>query len=224
MRILLVEDDTNIRENIRRALVEQHYLVDTAADGEEGEDLALSNDYDLIVLDIMLPKVDGRTVCRRIREESLTTPILMMTALGENEDVIEGLDAGADDYIVKPFHLGVLLARVRSLARRVSDVKTTEIHVADLVLNTAARTVTRSGRPVELTAKEFALLEYFVMNRGKVLTRDMISEHVWDMNFDPRSNVVESLIRFLRQRVDKDFGRQLIHTVRGMGYRFSDEE
>jgi DNA-binding response OmpR family regulator len=224
MRILLVEDDSNIRETIRRTLVEQHYLVDTASDGEEGEDLALSNDYDLIILDIMLPKVDGRTVCRRIREEEITTPILMMTALGENEDVIEGLDAGADDYIVKPFHLGVLLARVRSLARRVSDVKTTEIRIADLVLNTASRTVTRCGRPIELTAKEFALLEYFVMNRGKVLTREMISEHVWDMNFDPRSNVVESLVRFLRQRVDRDFDRQLIHTVRGMGYRFSDEE
>ena len=224
MRILVVEDDANIAAAIRRELVDQHYSVDVASDGMAGEDLALSNDYDLILLDLMLPKKDGRDVCKSLREDGLTTPILMMTALGEAEDTIHGLDAGADDYLVKPFHMGVLLARIRSLSRRKSEHKTTELKVADLVLDTAKRTVSRSGVPITLTAKEFSLLEYFIMNKERVLTRDMISEHVWDMNFDPRSNVVDSLVRFLRQRIDKDFSPTLIHTVRGVGYRLSEEE
>ncbi len=222
MRILIVEDDRNIAEVMRRELVEQHYLVDIAHDGATGEDLALSNDYDLILLDLMLPEKDGRSVCKTLRDEGIATPILMTTALGDAHDVIHGLDAGADDYLVKPFHTGVLLARVRSLSRRQSDFKTVELRAADLVLNTARRTVSRGGRQITLTAKEFALLEYFMMNRERVLTREMISEHVWDMNFDPRSNVIDSLVRFLRLRVDKGFEPQLIHTVRGAGYRFSE--
>lgn len=222
MRILIVEDDRNIAEVIRRELVEQHYLVDIAHDGKTGEDLALSNDYDLILLDLMLPGKDGRSVCKTLREEGVATPILMTTALGDADDVIHGLDVGADDYLVKPFHTGVLLARVRSLSRRQSDFKTVELRAADLVLDTARRTVSRGGRQLSLTAKEFALLEYFMMNRERVLTREMISEHVWDMNFDPRSNVIDSLVRFLRLRVDKGFEPQLIHTVRGAGYRFSE--
>ncbi len=222
MRILIVEDDRNIANAIRRELVEQHYLVDLAYDGETGEDLALSNDYDLILLDLMLPKKDGRNICRTLRGEGITTPILMTTALSQAEDVIHGLDVGADDYLVKPFHMGVLLARIRSLSRRGSEQKTAEIRAADLVLDTARRTVVRGGVPINLTAKEFALLEYFMMNRDRVLTREMISEHVWDMNFDPRSNVIDSLVRFLRQRVDKGFPMPLIHTVRGAGYRFSE--
>ncbi|HVZ40423.1 MAG TPA: response regulator transcription factor [Candidatus Kapabacteria bacterium] len=224
MRILIVEDDPNIAGEISRALVEGHYLVDIAQDGEEGEDLALSNDYDLILLDIMLPKRDGRAVCKAIRDEGIATPILMMTAMGQDEDVIHGLDVGADDYLVKPFRMGVLLARVRSLTRRRSEHRTTQLTAADLMLDTVKRTVSRSGVMIDLTAKEFALLEYFLMNKGRVLTREMISEHVWDMNFDPRSNVVDSLVRFLRQRIDKDFSPVLIHTVRGVGYRLTDEE
>lgn len=224
MRILIVEDDRAIADEIRRELSAQHYTVDMAADGEQGEDLALSNDYDLILLDLMLPKKDGRDVCRTLRSEGITTPILMMTALGDTEQVISGLDTGADDYLVKPFHIGVLLARIRSLARRHSDQKTAQLEVADLVLDAARRVVTRAGRTIDLTAKEFALLEYFLHNRERVLTREMISEHVWDMNFDPRSNVVDSLVRFLRQRIDKGFSKPLIHTVRGVGYRLSEEE
>jgi DNA-binding response OmpR family regulator len=224
MKILLIEDDRGISSTIERELVENRYIVDVAHDGVTGEDLAASNDYDLIILDVMLPKKDGRDVCRSLREEGVSTPILMMTALGENEDVIAGLDIGADDYLVKPFHAGVLLARIRSLTRRGTDQKSTEIRVADLVLDTVQRTVSRSGTPIHLSSKEFALLEYFVMNQRKVLTRDMISEHVWEMNFDPRSNVVDSLVRFLRLRVDRDFTPQLIHTVRGVGYRFSTDE
>lgn len=222
MRILIVEDDRNIADVIRRELVERHYLVDVAHDGKGGEELALANEYDLILLDLMLPGKDGGDVCRTLRKEGITTPILMATALGEAEDVIQGLDVGADDYLVKPFHMGVLLARIRSLSRRSSEQKTTQLRAADLVLDTARRTVTRAGVRINLTAKEFALLEYFMMQRDKVLTREMISEHVWDINFDPRSNVIDSLVRFLRLRIDKDFSSPLIHTVRGVGYRFSE--
>ena len=172
----------------------------------------------------MLPKKDGREVCRDLRTKGNTTPILMLTALDGVEQRIEGLDSGADDYLSKPFHFGELLARVRSLIRRQTDVKSTEIRYADLVLDTVNRTVARQGTAIKLTPKEFALLEYFAMNHGRVLTREMISEHVWDMNFDPQSNVIDSFVRFLRQKVDRGFQPQLIHTVRGVGYRFSETE
>jgi two-component system, OmpR family, copper resistance phosphate regulon response regulator CusR len=224
MRILIVEDDPNIADVIRRGLVAQHYSVDVAADGRRGEELALVNDYDLIILDILLPFKDGRDVCQSLRNKEIATPILMLTALGEVEDKIHGLDIGADDYLTKPFHFGELLARVRSLSRRQTDQKTTEIQVADLVLDTARRTVVRNNTPIILTAKEFALLEYLAINNGKVLTREKISEHVWDMNFDPQSNIIDSFIRFLRQKIDKDFNPPLIHTVRGVGYRMSVEK
>lgn len=224
MRILIIEDDHNIADVIRRGLQEQHYSVDRAMSGEEGGEMALINTYDLIILDLMLPKMDGVSLCRELRVQGIKTPILILTALDAIDSKIEGLDAGADDYLTKPFHFGELLARVRSLIRRQSDEKTSEIQVADLVLDTARRVVARNGLPVALTAKEFALLEYFMMNRGKVLTREQISEHVWDMNFDPQSNVIDSFVRFLRQKIDKDHSTPLIHTVRGIGYRFSDEE
>jgi DNA-binding response OmpR family regulator len=222
MRILLIEDDPVVSVLIRSALVAQHYYVDLARDGVEGLELAYTNDYDLVVLDIMLPRKNGREVCRELRAEGITVPILMLTSLETANDIIGGLDAGADDYLTKPCDLGVLLAHVRSLTRRNSQQKTTEIQVDDLLLDTAARTVVRGGKPIDLTAKEFALLEYFALNQGRVLTRDMISQAVWDMNFDAQSNVVESLVRFLRRKIDKGFPNKLIHTVRGMGYKFSD--
>ncbi len=222
MRILVVEDDENIASVIRRGLVEQHYSVDVAPDGEEGQDAAWSNDYDLIILDVMLPKIDGYSLCKMLRDEGLTTPILMLTALGGSNDVITGLDQGADDYLTKPFDFGVLLARIRSLTRRRFETKTAVIEISDLKIDTAKRTVERNGQPVTLTAKEFSLLEYFVMNKGRVLTREVIAEHVWDINFDPKSNVIESLVRFLRQKIDRDHEAPLIHTVRGVGYRFDD--
>mgnify|MGYP000921593343 FL=1 len=224
MRILIVEDDAKIADGIRRGLVEQHYSVDIAPDGEEGEYLANTNDYDLIVLDIMLPKMNGWEVLRSLRESGLKTPILMLTALDSVEDKIRGLDYGADDYLTKPFNFGEFLARIRSLTRRQSDQKTSTISIADLTIDTASRSVVRSSKKINLSAKEFALLEYFMMNPNKVLTREMISEHVWDMNFDPQSNVIDSFIRFLRQKVDKEFSPELIHTVRGAGYKFSVEE
>ena len=224
MRILVVEDDEKITALIRRELLEQRYVVDVAVDGPSGEFLALTNDYDLLLLDLLLPGKDGREVCRTLRTNGFTTPILMMTALGEDDDVITGFDVGADDYIVKPFSLGVLLAHIRALVRRQADQKVTLLRIADLELDTVHRTATRAGKPLMLSAKEFVLLEYLMMNRDRLLTRSMISEHVWDMNFDPRSNVIDSLIRFLRQRIDHGFSPQLIHTIRGMGYRFSDQE
>jgi two-component system copper resistance phosphate regulon response regulator CusR len=219
MRILIVEDDINIADVLRRGLVEQHYSVDVANDGRAGYEMALVNEYDLVVLDIMLPGMNGREICRGLRAEGVLTPILMLTALGSAGDVITGLDAGADDYLTKPFDFGILLARVRSLTRRNSEMRTTEIRIADLLIDTARRTVARNETPIVLTAKEFALLEYFVMNKGRVLTRESIGEHVWDINFDPRSNVIESLVRFLRQKIDVDGQESLIQTVRGVGYR-----
>lgn len=224
MRILVIEDDREIADLLKRGLAEQHYSVDVAFDGEEGEYLGLTNDYDLVILDLMLPKKDGRRVCNDLRQQGNQTPILMLTARDTIDDKIQGLDVGADDYMTKPFHFGELLARVRALIRRQSDQKATELRVGDLVLDTARRSVSRSGVPIKLTAKEFALLEYFVMNRDRVLTREMISEHVWDMNFDPQSNVIDSFVRFLRQKVDKGFDRQLIQTVRGVGYKLAESE
>jgi two-component system, OmpR family, copper resistance phosphate regulon response regulator CusR len=222
MRILLVEDDVKIADAIYRGLTEQHYSVDLAKDGEEGDYLAKTNDYDLLILDILLPKMDGWEVCRSIRSDKITTPILMLTALDSVDDKIRGLDYGADDYLTKPFNFGELLARIRSLVRRQSDEKTSIIEVANLKINTATREVSRDDKQINLSAKEFAMLEYFVHYKNKVLTREMISEHVWDMNFDPQSNVIDSFVRFLRQKIDKGFEPELIHTVRGVGYKFSD--
>jgi DNA-binding response OmpR family regulator len=222
MRILIVEDDVNICDMLRRGLVEQHYSVDVAHDGETGLDLAWSNDYDLVILDLMLPKRDGKSVCKSLRTDGVVTPILMLTALASSNDVISGLDHGADDYLTKPFDFGVLLARVRSLTRRRSEHRTAEIRIADLTIDTARRVVERNGRQISLTPKEFALLEYLALNRGKVLTREAISEHVWDINFDPKSNVIEQLMRGLRQKIHLDQEAPLIHTIRGAGYRFDE--
>jgi len=223
MRILLIEDDEKIADVVKRSLTEQHYSVDWAPDGEEGDFLAKTNDYDLIVLDLMLPGKDGWEIIKSLRKEKINIPILMLTALDAIEDKIRGLDSGADDYLTKPFHLGELLARVRSLVRRTTDEKTTIIEVADLKIDTAQRTVNRAGQDINLSAKEFALLEYFIMHKNKVLTRQMISEHVWDMNFDPQSNVIDSFVRFLRQKIDKNFDFPLIQTLRGVGYKLSED-
>jgi DNA-binding response OmpR family regulator len=221
MRILIVEDDKKIAHNLKRSLLEQHYSVDISHEGNDGEFLALTNDYDLVILDIMLPGKYGWSICETLRKENVASPILMLTALDSVEDKIKGLDCGADDYLTKPFSTRELLARVRSLLRRNSDKKSSIMQVADLVVDTSTRTVERAGQQVKLSSKEFALLEYFMLNQNKVLTREMISEHVWDLNFDPHSNVIDSFVRFLRQKVDKDFDPQLIHTISGAGYKFS---
>lgn len=224
MRVLVVEDDPKILASLARSLRAESYAVDAANDGVAGEELARVNEYDLIILDILLPKQDGWQTCTHLRKADIRTPILMLTALDDVADKIKGLDQGADDYLSKPFHTGELLARMRSLIRRRTEMRTSVLEKHGIRLDLNTHKASREGKEVLLTAKEFALLELFMLNPGKILGRDVISEHLWDMNFDPRSNVVESFIKFLRQKIDKGFDKPLIHTVRGAGYIFSDSE
>lgn len=219
MRLLVVEDEVRMAVLLRRGLGEEGYAVDVAADGPEGLWLAQENDYDVIVLDAMLPGLDGFEVCRRLRGSARWAPVLMLTARDTVEDRIRGLDAGADDYLVKPFALGELAARVRALLRRGASVRPAVLVVGDLVLDPAARTVSRAGVGVELTAKELALLELFMRHPGEVLSRTRILEHVWDFAFDPASNVVDQYVGYLRRKLDRPWGRDDLQTVRGAGYR-----
>jgi DNA-binding response OmpR family regulator len=223
MRILLIEDDKKISAALTKGLKSEGYAVDNAGDGISGEELAEINNYDLIILDIMLPKQDGLQTCANLRNNKVLTPILMLTALDDVSDKIKGLDQGADDYLAKPFHLGELLARMRALIRRRSEIKSAVLENFGVKLDLSTHKVYREGKEIILSSKEFALLELFMMKPNKILTREMISEHLWDMNFDPRSNVIESFIKFLRQKMDKDFEKQLIQTVRGAGYIFTDD-
>lgn len=223
MRILIIEDERKIAETISDKLKKEGFAVDIADNGLSGEEYAVINNYDVIILDIMLPKQDGWTTCRKIRENKITVPILMLTALDEVSDKINGLNGGADDYLSKPFHLGELVARIRSLIRRNSIIKSSRIEMYGLVLDLNQHKVFRNGQERILTAKEFALLELFMVNAEKILDRSFISEHIWDMNFDPKSNVIDAYVKFLRQKIDKDFETPLIHTVRGAGYIFSEK-
>jgi len=223
MKILVVEDEKRVTQFIQKGLKEEGHAVDVAYDGEEGGFLAEVNDYDLIILDLMLPKKNGIAMCREIRERGVVTPVLMLTARDSIEDKVRGLDAGADDYLVKPFAFKELLARVRALLRRRSEVKTPTLKIADLELDPISRRVTRSGKPIRLTTKEYSLLEYMLRNPGRVLSRTLIGEHVWDMNFDPESNVIDVYVSHLRSKVDRGFDLSLIHTLRGQGYLLSDE-
>ncbi len=218
MRILLVEDDKNIAGFIKKGLTEENYAVDVFYDGEDGAYWAKENDYDLIILDIMLPKKDGIEVCKEIRRKNIITPIIMLTAKDTIEDKIKGLDEGADDYLTKPFSFEELLARVRALLRRTQKYKTKTLKVADLELDPAMRKVTRAGKEITLTGKEYALLEYMMRNKERVLTEVMIIEHIWDINYDPMTNVVNVYIHHLRQKIDKGFEKKLIYTIRGSGY------
>ena len=224
MHILLIEDDTKISAAIAKHLKAEGYAVDIAADGLTGEELAKVNDNDVIILDVMLPRQDGWKTCTNIRRAGVLTPILMLTALDSIDHRIAGLDLGADDYLPKPFHVGELLARIRSLARRRSEVRSAVIERFGIRLDLSARRAWRDENEIPLTAKEFALLELLMMNPDKVLTRETISEHLWDMNFEPKSNVIESFVKFLRQKIDRGYDARLIHTVRGAGYRFSDHD
>ena len=224
MRILLIEDDARLSASVARWLRSESFAVDSAGDGAEGEELALTNEYDAIILDIMLPRQDGWETLAHLRKAGNLTPILMLTALGDVGSRIRGLDGGADDYLTKPFHGGELLARLRALLRRRSDVRSTTLEYSGLRLDVTTHAAVRDGREIALTAKEFALLELFLMHPGKILSRQTISEHLWDMNFDPHSNVVESFVRYLRQKIDRNFDRPLIHTLRGSGYMLSDRE
>jgi heavy metal response regulator len=218
MRILVVEDEEKVASFIRKGLEEEHYAVDVALDGEEGLLLAQINPYDLIVLDLMLPKVDGFRFLSQLRSDSVDIPVLVLTARDSVTDKVRGLDLGADDYLTKPFSFAELLARVRALLRRGKPQRAPVLRVADLTLDPAARRVMRQDKVIELTAKEYALLEYLVRHAGQVLTRTMIAEHVWDQTFDSYTNVIDVYVNYLRKKIDQGFEPKLIHTVRGVGY------
>lgn len=218
MRILVIEDEKKIASFIERGLKEKSYSVDVAFDGDKGLFLAEINPYDLIVLDIMLPGKDGLFICRELRKKNINAPILMLTARDEVEDKVSGLDSGADDYLTKPFAFEEFLARVRALIRRKDKPKTTKLKVADLELDQLSHKVRRAGKEIELTSTEYALLEYMMLNADQVVTRTMISEHVWSEDFDSFSNVINVYINYLRNKIDAGFNRKLIHSIRGTGY------
>ncbi|MBI5057438.1 MAG: response regulator transcription factor [Nitrospirae bacterium] len=218
MRILVVEDEKKIADFIKRGLKEEGYSVDIASDGEEGHFRATTEKYDMVILDLMLPKIDGISLCRKLREEKILTPILILTARDTVKDKVQGLDSGADDYLTKPFAFEELLARIRALLRKRDSYETTKLQTGDLVLDLLNHKVTRSGEEIELTVKEYALLEYLMRNAGTVVTRTMISEHVWDVNFDTYTNVIDVYINYLRNKIDKGHKNKLIQTLRGRGY------
>lgn len=224
MRLLLVEDETDAANMLAKGLREQTYAVDIAPDGVEALEKLAVNSYDLVILDIMLPGRDGIEVCGQMRRIGLVTPVLMLTAQDQVWSRIQGLDSGADDYLTKPFDLGELSARVRALLRRGPSLQSPVIEVADLRIDTRQRTVKRTDRPIELTAKEYALLEYLCRRQGDVVTRAEISEHVWDETYDPFSNLIEVYIQRLRRKVDSPGQPRLIHTRRGEGYRIGRED
>jgi heavy metal response regulator len=218
MRILVVEDEKKVARFIQQGLEEEHYSVDVANDGERGELMADAQDYDLLILDVMLPKKSGIELTRSIRTSKKTTPILMLTAKTTTEDKVAGLDSGADDYLTKPFAFAELLARVRSLLRRGASEKSTILRIADLELDTVTHKARRGSRNIDLTAKEYALLEYFLRNKDRVLSRTIISEHIWDYNFDTGTNLIDVYVNHLRNKIENGYEKKLIHTVRGVGY------
>jgi len=218
MRILVIEDEVKIAQFIKRGLKEEGYAVDVANDGEAGHFMLSSNEYDAIILDLMLPKIDGLTLCRDLRKEGNQTPIIMLTAKDTVKDKVKGLDSGADDYLPKPFAFEELLARVRVVLRKKDSRVQTQLKVEDLCLDLLTHKVTRGDREIDLTVKVFALLEYLMRNAGNIVTRTMISEHVWDINFDTFTNVIDVYINYLRNKIDSGFTDKMIHTVRGKGY------
>lgn len=221
MRFLLVEDEPRVAHFIAKGLREQGYAVDPAQDGEEALYKASISEYDLIILDVMLPRINGFQVCNDLRGMEIKAPILILTARDSVEDRVRGLDSGADDYLCKPFDFTELLARVRALLRRAKDLRPEILQIADLTLNTANHTVIRGVKNITLTAKEYSLLEFFMLREGKIVSRDEIAGHVWDENFDPFSNVIDVYVRRLRKKIDEGFDQPLIHTRRGEGYIFS---
>ncbi|HVP12138.1 MAG TPA: response regulator transcription factor [Phycisphaerae bacterium] len=223
MRLLVIEDNPKMAGFIAQGLSEQGYAVDVAHTGEEGEHRAAGAPYDGIILDLMLPDQDGLVICRNLRRGGVKTPILILTALSTTADKVTGLDAGADDYLTKPFEFDELVARVRALLRRGQARESSLLQFEDLEMDLVQRRVSRGGQRLTLTTKEFALLEYFMRNPNRVLTRTAIGEHVWDMNFETESNVIDVYISMLRRKIDKGFQRRLIHTVIGTGYVLSAE-
>jgi heavy metal response regulator len=218
MRILVVEDEKKVASFLKKGLEEEYYAVDCAYDGEEALYMVETNDYDLMILDIMLPKIDGLEVLKGVRDKGSPFPVIMLTAKDSVEDVVKGLDTGGDDYLTKPFAFAELLARVRALLRRKEREPAGKLQVADLVLDPVTHAVSRGGREIELTAKEYALLEYLMRQVNRVVTRTMISEHVWDYHFDPMTNVIDVYVNHLRKKIDLNSSQRLIHTIRGVGY------
>jgi len=218
LRILVVEDEKKVARFIRRGLEAEHHEVDVEHDGEAGLARALAGDHDAIVVDVMLPRRDGLAVVRALREHGRRTPILLLTARASLADKVAGLDVGADDYLTKPFEFEELLARLRALLRRGAQSGSPILRLADLALDPASRRVTRAGRAIELTPREYALLEYFLRNPGRVLTRALIAEHVWGIQFDTLTNVIDVYVNYLRRKIDADFEPKLLHTLRGVGY------
>lgn len=222
MRILLIEDDQRLAKFMEKGLTEEQYSVDMVHDGMDGVLWATTYDYDLIVLDIMLPKKDGITVCKEIRNKGVESQVIMLTARDSVDDKIKGLDAGADDYLAKPFSFDELLARIRALLRRMQKNKLPVLQVADLILDPVSHTVTRQGREIILTGKEYALLEYLMRNRDKVVTETNIIEHVWNTQIESHTNVINVYIHYLRNKIEKGFDTKLIHTIRSVGYILKD--
>ncbi len=219
MRILLIEDDATIAQFIQRGMQEAGFTIAHAADGMAGLDLALNDSYDVGIIDLMLPKLDGLAIIDRMRERKINMPVIILSARRSLDDRVQGLQRGGDDYLTKPFSFSELLARVNALLRRANSVvESTDLSVGDLTIDLLARTALRSGRKIDLQPKEFALLEYLMRNAGHIVSKTMIMERVWNYNFDPQTNVVEARISKLREKIDRDFDQPLIHTFRGLGY------
>lgn len=223
MRVLLIEDDVTIARLLKEGLEDEAYAVDIAHDGSEGYRTAAADDYDVIILDIMLPGMNGYEVCRALRNDGNKTPILMLTARDTERDIVEGLDTGADDYLAKPFSFDVLLARIRALLRRPNEKLEEILQVGDLKLDPSSKKVTRASQEINLTTKEYGVLEYLMRNKGKVLSKEQIISHVWDFDADVLPNNVELFIMFLRRKIDKPFKSKLIHTVSGFGYKLEEK-
>ncbi|HVU68897.1 MAG TPA: response regulator transcription factor [Ktedonobacteraceae bacterium] len=219
MRILVIEDNHRLSNSLAASLAHEGYSVDCAYDGQEGQDLAEITSYDLILLDILLPKKDGLEVCRDLRRRRVHTPILLLTARDSIDDRVQGLDCGADDYLVKPFAMRELLARLRALLRRQQPAKQGRLEIGDLVVDPITHTVEREGRELDLTPREFALLEYLMYHPNQVVTRDMIEQHIWNYDFECESNVIDVYVRRVRRKIDDPFAVKLLTTVRGVGYR-----
>jgi heavy metal response regulator len=218
MRILVIEDEKKVADFIKRGLKEEGYAVDVSSDGEDGFFQAAEIPYDLILLDLMIPKLDGLGLCRKLRQCTITTPIIMLTARDSIKDKVTGLDSGADDYLTKPFAFEELLARIRAIMRKGKNQQPTRLQVADLVMDLVSHKVWRGEEEIILTIKEYALLEYFMQNTGSIITRTMIAEHIWDINFDTFTNVIDVYVNYLRNKIDRGREIKLIHTIRGRGY------
>jgi heavy metal response regulator len=224
MKVLIVEDEKKIASFIKRGLSEEGYSVDIAYDGLEGLDKAMSSVYDIVIIDIMLPKMDGIELCSYLRKKGFNNPILILTARDRVEDKVKGLDSGANDYLTKPFAFEELLARLRALTRKSNNQAKTNIKIADLEIDLISHKVKRGGKEIPLTVKEFALLEFLAYRAGSIVTRNMISEHVWDINFDTGTNVIDVYVNYLRKKIDSNSDKKLIHTIRGRGYMLKEED